>query len=817
MGAQITKVGYKRAGYPSGAELPFLIGNVGESYLATIEFTVQFSFVSSFNRPVFWKDSAFEMLGGHWADEGFNVGDTVNFQFFDADGAPIPTPSGGATTVLFIDGNRLIVADGTTAALNSNPLLANDIMYPNGQDTGSCNINVQKSPQGIGIRFNMIPNDLQQSDFSIYGGLAPYYRWQNVASMTIGQTVQMDYLGWRSGGNVERINLTRLADTTDPFGLKRKFRMEVQFNNWGWFEPQNEDNKPSFFNLTNCLKPYFEIDVFPQNSNPNTSMKLKSSSLQANTGWFNENNNAEGQPNYTVKSVEFSILGNPVTGIDYSAETHVKIKFNALAQNPITSFFSFGMLYVPRDSEEYVSKFGWLGEHLMLSNGGWNKIYQGQTSPDPALQGFTNPDTGAQLATKNVYFQVDAPNDEVTLEFDVVPNAAATTYFSEREDGDREVIIYASIGNSFLISQPLEDDRVTVLAYRGQLDQQPIVAGEYDKVDFTGFYQHPDEFGDIVNPSTVNTFKEDDVLWRVDFRLEKGANVDNLIVRTEIDNLYALENYTVNLEGYPVLPDGTIVVDYSAIRPYSVPQEIQNRRKVTIKRNPSLDTLTDAGYTLEYGFLSRWEDWITNTNVPLQYFDSNELNNGINNDWIRFMPLNVALYVTIDGLSYFVKGDLEIEDYDSATDVTSTTSLFMTDGTTPVGALVGGMEVLVRCDHVKTTAWNQSDVWGWIKIENEKGQPYPRISSAWAWNSIDAPWQPLSGETRAKLTFPNATTARVEAILVVDNLNGAGNFDITSRIEGLRVNPPKSKILESGEYKVTDGVFPFGNKKKTLE
>jgi hypothetical protein len=207
---------------------------------------------------------------------------------------------------------------------------------------------------------------------------------------------------------------------------------------------------------------------------------------------------------------------------------------------------------------------------------------------------------------------------------------------------------------------------------------------------------------------------------------------------------------------------------------------------------------------LEYGFLSRWEDWISNTNVPLQYFDSNELNNGINNDWIRFLPLNVALYVTIDGLSYFVKGDLEIEDYDSAPDVTSTISLFMTDGITPVSALVNGMEVLVRCDHVAASPWSTSDVWGWIKVENAQGQPYARISSAWAWNSIDAPWQPLSGETRAKLTFPNATTARVEAILVVDNLNGAGNFDITSRIEGIRTNPPNAKLMESGEYKVTE-------------
>jgi hypothetical protein len=816
MGAQITKVGYKRAGYPSGAELPFLIGNTGESYLATIEFEVAFSFVSSFNRPVFWKDSAFEMLGGTWAEEGFNVGDVVNFQFYDDAGAPIASPSGGATTVQFIDGNRLVVADGTAAALNTNSLLANDVMYPNGQDTGSCNINVSKNPQGIGIRFNLIDNEQPGSIFSLYGGLAPYYRWLNVASMTVGQTVQMDFLGWRSGGNIERVNLTRIA-ITDPFGLKRKFRLQVEFNTWGWFENGNEGSQPSFFELNKCLKPYFEIDIFPQNANPNTGIKLKNNALQANTGWFDQNNNVDGLPNYSVKNIQFTILGNPVTGIDYSTTTHVRVTFRALAQNQLTSFFSYGMLYVPRDASVYQEKYGWLGEHLLLSNGGWNKIYQNQFSPDPAIQGYTNPDTGAQLATANVYFQVNAPADEVYLDFDVIPNSAATTYFADREDGDREVIIYASIGNSFQISQPLEDDRVSVLAYRGQLEKQPIIAGPYDKVDFTGFYQHPNVDGDILNPVAVDTFKEDDVMYRVDFRLVKGANVQSLTAQIDKNGLNPLERFIINTEGLPVLNDGTIHIDYQNFRNYKVPQDIQSRRKVVLKRNPSLDTLTDAGYTLEYGFLSRWEYWIANQNVPLTYFNPALPNNGLNNDWILFEPLNVRLLIEIDGLSYFVEGDLSINNYDSSADVTSIHELFLLDGVTPVGALLAGEELIVRATHTKTTPWDPTSVWGWIKAENRESNAYARISSVWDWNTMDKPFRPLTGETKCKLSFPTATQAVLETVVVVDEIINTGLADFTSRIEGERANPVNSKLLESGEYKVTDGPFPFGNKKKILD
>jgi hypothetical protein len=801
MGAQITKVGYKRAGYPSGAELPFLIGNTGESYLATIEFEIQFSFVSSFNRPCFWKDSAFEMLGGEWADEGFNVGDVVNVGIYEENGSTIFV---GSTTILFIDGNRLVVSDSTTALLNLSPFLTNDTMYPDGQTTGTININVAKNPQGIGIRFNLIDNEQPGSIFSIYGGLAPYYRWQNVASMAVGDSVEMNYLGWRSGGNVEKVFLTRLANPADMFGLKRKFRLEVRFNAWGWFENGNEDGEPSFFDLNKCLKPYFEIDIFPQNSNPNTSIKLKNNALQANSGWFDQNNNVDGDVGYKVKNIQFTILGNPVSGIDYSTTTHVRVTFHALAQNQFNSFFSYGMLYVPRDASVYQEKFGWLGEHLLLSNGGWNKIYQNQTGPDPAIQGYTNPDNGARLATQNVFFQVNAPADEVYLDFDVIPNAAATTFFEGREDGDREVIIYASLGNSFLTSQPLEDDRVTVLAYRGQLEKQPIIAGPYDKVDFTGFYQHPNVDGDILNPDEVDTFKEDDVMYRVDFRLEKGANVQSLTAQIDKNGLNPLERFIINTEGLPVLNDGTIHIDYANFRNYRVPQDIQSRRKVVLKRNPALDTLTDAGYTLEYGFLSRWEYWIANQNVPLTYFNPALPNNGLNNDWILFEPLNVRLLIEIDGLSYFVEGDLTINDYDSSADVTSMHELFLLDNTTPVGALLAGEELIVRATHTKTTPWDQSSVWGWIKAENRESNAYARISSVWDWNTIDKPFRPLTGETKCKLSFPSANVAVLETVVVVDEIINTGFADFTSRIEGERINPINAKLMENGIYKVTE-------------
>jgi hypothetical protein len=801
MGAQITKVGYKRAGYPSGAELPFLIGNTGESYLATIEFEIQFSFVSSFNRPCFWKDSAFEMLGGEWADEGFNVGDVVNVGIYEENGSTIFV---GSTTILFIDGNRLVVSDSTTALLNLSPFLTNDTMYPDGQTTGTININVAKNPQGIGIRFNLIDNEQPGSIFSIYGGLAPYYRWQNVASMAVGDMVQMDFLGWRSGGNIERCRLYRLANPADIFGLKRKFRIEVLFNSWGWFENGNEDGEPSFFDLNKCLKPYFEIDIFPQNSNPNTNIKLKNNALQANSGWFDQNNNVDGQPNYKVKNIQFTILGNPVSGIDYSTTTQVRVTFDALAQNQINSFFSYGMLYVPRDASVYQEKYGWLGEHLMLSNGGWNKIYQNQTFPDPAIQGYTNPDNGARLATQNVYFQVNAPLNEVYLDFDVIPNAAATTFFEGREDGDREVIIYASIGNSFQTSEPLTDDRVTVLAYRGQLEKQPIIAGPYDKVDFTGFYQHPNVDGDILNPDEVDTFKEDDVMYRVDFRLEKGANVQSLTAQIDKNGLNPLERFIINTEGLPVLNDGTIHIDYANFRNYRVPQDIQSRRKVVLKRNPALDTLTDAGYTLEYGFLSRWEYWIANQNVPLTYFNPALPNNGLNNDWILFEPLNVRLLIEIDGLSYFVEGDLTINDYDSSADVTSMHQLFLLDGVTPVGALLAGEELIVRATHTKTSAWDQNSVWGWIKAENRESNAYARISSVWDWNTIDKPFRPLTGETKCKLSFPSANVAVLETVVVVDEIINTGFADFTSRIEGERINPINAKLMENGIYKVTE-------------
>jgi hypothetical protein len=796
MGATITRLDFQRVGY--GGSLPFLIGGVGESYKMTLEFDIAYSFSSSLNNPVQWNNSAFEILGSTWQEAGFNVGDTVTIGFQNSSGT---FDFSGTTILQFVDGNRAIPEDFAIDILNAT--ISPDNIYPNGQDKGVFVISANKPPQGVGLKFNLINNELNQSIFSIISDdLQPQYLYSDVPSLNVGDSVNMPFFGYRSGGQVYETTLTRLSDPLDPFGLKRKYRLETKFANWGFFEPQNEDGTPAWFELEKCLKPYVQLEVIAQNGNPNSAQVLTSETITANTGYFDENNNG-GVSEYSVKSIDFSILGNPVSGIDYVAETDVRVVFNAFTQNPLSSFYSYGMFYVNRSAEEMSEKPNQVDSQILLSNGGWGKIFQNPNLSDPTFTGAANVD-GARLQVGNIVFTPNPSANELIFECTVRPNSEAAQYFEDKEEGDREVILYVSIGNHFLNAQT--DTRVPVIAYRGQLERQPVIAGEYDDVDFTGFYQHPDEPADVVNPSEIDTFKEDDILWKVDFLLEKGANVQSLTVQTEVNNLYALERKIVLTDGYPTLPDGTIEIDYTAFRSYSMPNQIQNRRKITIKRNTALDTSTKAGYTLEYGLLSRWEYWISNdfdtTNL---FFDSSLPNNGQSNDWILYAPLNVALYIEIDGLSYYVRGDVLINDYDSSATVTSVHNLYLENGTTPAGALLDGNTHVIEAVHTLSSGtWDVSNAWGWITIENKEGQKYARISTKWDWSTIDKPFRPLSGETGAQLTFPAPNIAVVKAFIVTDELDGFGQFDITSRIEGFAVNPPCAKLKEDGTYKVKE-------------
>lgn len=796
MGATITRLDFQRVGY--GGTLPFLIGGVGESYKMTLEFDISYAFSSSLNNPVQWNNNAFEVLGGTWQEQGFNVGDTVAFAFQDASGVQI---IGGGTTIQFIDGNRMVPNNATVDILNN--VLSSSEIYPNGNDTGVFVVSTNKPPQGVGIQFNLINSEQNQSIYSVISNdTAPYYLYSEVFSMAVGDSVSMPFFGYRSGGQVYESIITRLADPLDIFGLKKKYRIELKFVNWGFFEPTNEDGIPSWFELEKCLKPYVKLDIIAQNGNPNSTITLTNENLNSNTGWFDENNN-EGVSEYSVKDIEFSINGNPATGIDYVAETDVKVTFNAFTQNTLSSFYSYGLFYVNRNQNEMSQKPNQVDSQILLSNGGWGKIFQNPNLSDPTFTGAANID-GARLQVGNIVFTPNPAANELIFECTVKPNNEAAQYFDEKEEGDREVILYVSIGNYFLGSQT--DTRVPVIAYRGQLLRQPIIAGEYDDVDFTGFYQHPDEPADIVNPSEIDTFKEDDILWKVDFLLEKGANVQSLTVQTEVDNLYPLERKLILTDGYPVLPDGTIEIDYTAFRSYSMPNQIQNRRKITIKRNTSLDTVTKAGYTLEYGLLSRWEYWISNDfDTTNTYFDPSLPNNGQSDDWILYAPINVALYIEIDGLSYYVRGDVLINDYDTSPTVTSVHNLYLEDGTTATGALLDGNTHVIEAVHTLSSGtWDVSNAWGWITIENEEGQKYARISTKWDWSTIDKPFRPLTGEVKAQLTFPTPDVAVIKALIVTDELDGFGNFDITSRIESERVNPPCAKLKEDGTYKVKE-------------
>src|SRR5690606_647054 len=138
-----------------------------------------------------------------------------------------------------------------------NLFMSSDRTFPDGQNDGVFVISTNKAPQGVGLRFNLISNEVNQSIYSIISDdTAPYYLYKSVAYMNEWDSVQMPFFGWRSGGLVYETILTRLPNPADQFGLKRKYRLECRFANWGFFEPQNEDNKPSFFELEKCLKPY---------------------------------------------------------------------------------------------------------------------------------------------------------------------------------------------------------------------------------------------------------------------------------------------------------------------------------------------------------------------------------------------------------------------------------------------------------------------------------------------------------------------------------------------------------------------------------
>jgi hypothetical protein len=125
--------------------------------------------------------------------------------------------------------------------------------------------------------------------------------------------------------------------------------------------------------------------------------------------------------------------------------------------------------------------------------------------------------------------------------------------------------------------------------------------------------------------------------------------------------------------------------------------------------------------------------------------------------------LSVEVTLVNDANTSFRFGsDISLVDYDVTPDVTSSV-IYYDENDVASSFFVAGQTNRIEATHVNNSInWNQDETWAWISIRPFEGEENKRIGTVWPWTSQNLPLKPLTGETRAKITYPSLNTAVVE-------------------------------------------------------
>jgi hypothetical protein len=235
----------------------------------------------------------------------------------------------------------------------------------------------------------------------------------------------------------------------------------------------------------------------------------------------------------------------------------------------------------------------------------------------------------------------------------------------------------------------------------------------FDKVQYLQAIKT--DFADTIATPTV--FPYDEAVGYGQFHVDKNGRLTDDIVLTSLNvrifaekntgENFTIESYSVNASSLQVI-NGNQFIDLTLPRPYKIPTA-EPRKNIRIRRRTDLDGGELYYYDIAYPFAIRWEDWVALAGVNGAFFDTNELNNGFNNEWLRYDTLanwnvyfEIEVNATKNGLpqSYSQNFPIEIKDFESNPDfINETLSVFRTSDDLDLNGYILGYEA----NYVKAT------------------------------------------------------------------------------------------------------------------
>lgn len=593
-------------------------------------------------------NSFFIMNGKNWADYGFKTGNNVTISYTKIDlSTYIPTNNNLTFLSVNILGNEMQVSS-LPSGLNTSILPSQDADY---QYT-NVNFFCDNPIEALEFEYGFLKNSEVNTDniSSVIDGSIQKFIATGLNTLSVGDSTSLLAVGNKSGHDFIVGIITYIGK---PSSYEYSFTLYLSFRLTPFFEgPLNwtVNDIPAWFQNQECLTDNFKFKFLPETNNPNRSIQNEMSATRqlGNTGFFNQNFN--GLPNpFVVESVTYrDTNGNIVSSILVNEETTIEVVISGITPHADGQYFH--SLCILPNEDDYKNNEYTLGQNIRLLTNSQDPV--GITPSPNALEYFSLSPDGVNYSIKNVRYYNDGSGN---LKFEGV----VTMY-----PGISANILNGNIEGDFILSisvashdlDTADSNRVTLYVDSQQFIERPPVIEELDTLTVK-FLEHPYDVNSI-GEFIYQGYVEDDVLAVMDFQFERTDNmiINNIrlnidIVKNDFSESFRLTNLSVNTSAEPIsgTPSQSIHEINNILSRGFKYNNGNDKNFYGIERNSNLDNALQVGYRAYLGFKIRWEDWISNSNVPNVFVDASLLNNGKNHDWFRFIESgDWSIYVGID-------------------------------------------------------------------------------------------------------------------------------------------------------------------------
>jgi len=726
---------------------------------------------------------------GSWIDDGFKLGDTIKAVTTSATNDGTYTVSNITDTVLTCSGAGFTnQVDGDAIVVGITTL--NDVEF----------------------QYGLIENGEQINFNSKVDGNVQKYRLEGVSATATAMNPVGIQKTWQNGsvevstGAGNPINITNGAlnysATHTSFLIEHEFILFPTYLD-GEIDNVVDGNPPELWATDKCLKYVFSIYMANTLSDPNSFHYGQDELLLGNTGWIDETYNGNAA-NFTINSISYAdSSGNPANGILRSGSTDVTVVVDTdLTINTSTKFALTHFLLPDEDQYKGASvQSSTLEENFLFEN----FVTQfGATDPDGDI-------------LKNVVGTV------------VSASQGSITFTVQYDSVDELDKIRA--GNHCFLGLLIQDASTANTQMMLKLGADEMVASAFGDdetglISFADFnlYQHPEDDGDPADGSTsVQAYVEDKLLSSFTFEIDNGGPVVDKVTARLVaynstdDVFFDIQKEEYDFTIYPQV-GGIQQINLDTTRAFKLASGSDfNKVDCSITSSGAKDTT----YTFNWAFAFDWADYKALASANSAFYDSAELNNGLNQNSSHY-SMNVSnwgVYLFFDfdmnndgNITTYrqISPELDVVNYDDyigSNPWTVVKQLTNQAGTSTNNNILDTENTKISFAFTSSLGDVGSDYQAVIRLEEYQNGGLKNIWEISSYKDrlvAGNPLKPLTGETFAKITKSPVDTLTVEAEIDKDLINLGRQYQVSSRIW---VGLSQTYVFEDGvNYEFEDSV-----------